>query len=86
MEGADYFRARVDSVPQPMQNRYKTKTVVAGHASDLQHIAVGDLFKARVTVAGALPYRTQFGGGAALPVLMIDSIEIPQAPDRKSTS
>lgn len=74
------FRANVDGVvhkPSYGYADYPTNTMLTGiGGADLSQVVVDDLFKAEVTVLGALDYETAMGGQLSVPNLSVSKIEV----------
>lgn len=77
--GTDTFRADVDGVVHPKEYGYvdyPTNTILYGDASKLGDLVEGDLFTAKVRVAGSQSYDTQIGGNTTVPLLQITTIRV----------
>jgi hypothetical protein len=77
--GASTFRANVDGAAHKVSYGYadyKTNTMLTGPDDQLKDIVDGDLFRAEVTVAGALSYDTTMGGSTTVPKLEITAIKV----------
>jgi hypothetical protein len=73
------FRANVDGAAHKVSYGYadyKTNTMLTGPDDQLKDIVDGDLFRAEVTVAGALSYDTTMGGSTTVPKLEITAIKV----------
>jgi hypothetical protein len=77
--GSGTFRASVDGVAhRPAYGfvDYEDNVMARGDKSTLAKIVQDDLFIARVTVHGAIPYDTQIGGRTTVPELQVDYITV----------
>jgi hypothetical protein len=77
--GSDQFLASVDGVVHRKEYGYvdyETNTLLYGDQSALTDLVEGDLFTARVRVAGSESYDTQIGGNTTVPKLQITSIKV----------
>jgi len=77
--GPDQFLADVDGVVHPKEYGYvdyEVNTLLYGDESALTDLVEGDLFTARVRVAGSASYDTQIGGNTTVPKLQITSIKV----------
>jgi hypothetical protein len=82
--GDDSFLADVDGVRHPMEYGYvdyPTNTLLYGNADALRNLVEGDLFIAKVRVAGSESYDTQIGGNTTVPKLQITSIKVTGTAD-----
>jgi hypothetical protein len=77
--GPDTFLANVDGIPHRKEYGYvdyEDNTLLYGAADQLTDLVEGDLFVARVRVAGSESYDTQIGGNTTVPKLQITSIKV----------
>ena len=69
--GTEGFRADAGGVRQVPDSigfvNYPTNTIFSGDSTMLTDFVEGDLFTAKVTVAGAYSYDTQIGGSTTAP-------------------
>lgn len=73
--GTMSFRANVEASQSSDWYDYETNTFLLGSEAQLEDFVVDDIFRARVTVDGALDYETTMGGTMTVPQLQIDSIK-----------
>jgi hypothetical protein len=77
--GTEGFRANVDGVehkPKYGYADYDTNTILHGDSASLGQVVEKDLFKAEVTVGGALSYETTLGGNLTVPQLTVTKISV----------
>jgi hypothetical protein len=55
---------------------YDINTLMTGDPADLADLVEGDVFAAKVTVAGSESYDTQIGGNTTVPTLVVESIRV----------
>lgn len=76
--GNGTFRAQAGGVKAPVSfgfADYPTNALFDGDGKVLGSLVEGDLFTAKVTVAGSQTYKTQIGGSTTVPVFRVDSVE-----------
>lgn len=80
--GTDTFRADVAHKNTTTYGFFEgDNTMLTGYEDDLADVVEGDLFRAKVTVAGSYSYDTQVGGNTTVPMLVVDSIKVIGSTD-----
>jgi hypothetical protein len=74
--GATTVRAGISHRRQKDPYDYDINAMLAGPTTTLDNVVQGDLFVARVRVAGSITYATTIGGEVTCPQLVVDSITI----------
>lgn len=77
--GTDTFRADIGGTYQAPSDGfvdYQTNTILTGNSARLNDLVQGDLFTAKVHVAGSVSYDNQMGGGTTAPKLQVDSVKV----------